>query len=104
MANTKKTETRTEPRAEMRRPVMSQSFYMGPSIKGVISTRTIFTGDISGKIDEVAKRAGVARGMAEALFVPIDKLSEAEEHFKTQSKLNTCYKAVIKALNKEVER
>lgn len=104
MANTKKTETRTEPKAEMRRPVMSQSFYMGPSIKGVISTRTIYSGDISGKIDEVAKRAGVARGMAEALFVPIDKLSEAEEHFKTQSKLNTCYKAVIKALNKEVER
>lgn len=104
MANTKKTEARTEPRAEMRRPVMSQSFYMGPSIRGVISTRTILNGDVSGKIKEVAKRAKVAEGMVEALFVPIEELSEAEESIKTQSKLSTCYKEVSKALNKEVER
>ena len=92
MSQTKKAETKTEPKAEMRRPVMSQSFYLGPSIKGVIST----------KVTTVAERAKVAPGMVEALFVPIEKLSEAEEALKKQSKINTCYKEVFKAINKEV--
>ncbi len=102
MSQTKKAETKTEPKAEMRRPVMSQSFYLGPSIKGVISTRTIFRGDITKKVTTVAERAKVAPGMVEALFVPIEKLSEAEEALKKQSKINTCYKEVFKAINKEV--
>lgn len=107
MSNIKQTkaEPKAESKAEMKKPAFTQSFYVGPSVKGVISTHSIFKNGIPVEIvEEMKKKSGAAGPVIETLFVPIEKLSQALEDLKKQSKINTCYKEVAKALNKEVER
>ena len=107
MSNIKqpKAEPKTEPKAEMKKPAFTQSFYVGPSVKGVISTHSIFKNGIPVEIvEELKKKSGATDPVIKALFVPIENLSQALEDLKKVSKINTCYNEVVKALNKEVER
>ena len=96
-----KTETKVEVKETKKKSAFTQSFYIGPSIKGVISTRSTFLDGIPAeKVDEIATRIGINKPMIEALFIPIEELGKAREELNKQSRLATIYKTVAKAINK----
>lgn len=108
MSNTKNTksdvkpkqEVKPEPKAEMKAPAFTQTHYIGPSIKGVITTNTTYIDGVPAQpVAEIVKRTGVPEGVVKALFVPIEKLSAERAKLEQQSRIAMCYKELAKALN-----
>ncbi len=98
------TNQKKAPEAKVEKIVKSefpQVHYIGPSIRGVVTMETTYADGVPTQIvKEITERLQVPQPMVEALFVPIEKLSEARMKLKTQSKITTCYRQVVAALNK----
>ena len=79
---------------------LTQTIYIGPTIKGYIKRNTIYRNGLpAAEVERIADRVGVNPKYLKALIVPIEELSVAMDKLATQSNLSLFYDEIKKATN-----